>query len=165
MGSPLPTNWVYLWCFPIHALGQSTPTPQHPSDGQILLQDLGPAGPFTASLPAAHPLDGWSLLGTGFFFLSNHISPSFTDQSGALGTLQPHCTSGNLTNHGKVASELPFLGRYLHFYRCLGDKNALNQKKGFKHGNFRFWEKLKQLMLGVAIASCTHHITPWTGTL
>lgn len=124
---------------------------------------LGTAGWSAASPSAAHPLGRVEPADKGLFFSWTHTSPSLT--------LQPPYVSGNLANQGHVVSESPFLGRYLHFYRHLGEKNVLKQRKGFNQGHFRLWEQLKQVMSRVAIASSaitSHRVwSPerWTWTL
>lgn len=93
----------------------------------------------------------------GFFFLWPHISLSFRDWFGALGTLLPHCIKWDSDRPWGCCQWVTFPTNTFAFLQESWGEDALNQRKGFNHGNFRLWEKLKEVMFD--IASCTHQIT------
>lgn len=104
----------------IFPLGLSAPFPHLLAEHR---HGSRPVGLSVASPSAAHFL-GWMETGGWKDFSSYGLISLFPSETDLV-PWGPCChtvSSGTLTDHGVVASELPFPRIHLHFYRSLGEK-------------------------------------------
>ena len=94
------------------------------------------------------PLAAWSLLdGRTFLLITSYLS-LLHRLAWCLGTLLPHCSKWESDKPRGRCQWVTSPRKIFAFLQESWGEKAFNQRKGFIHGNFRLWEKLKQVMFG-----------------